>query len=84
MAKPRTLSLADYAAEVGVSVETVRGWIHTGRLRAIKVGCGVKRRHFRLTAQAIREFERGEIFDTPSPAIRRAKPKEQSDFITYY
>jgi excisionase family DNA binding protein len=81
---PRLISVADYAAEAGVSVDAVRGWIHSGKLRAVTVGSGSRRRHFRLTRRAIEEFERGEVYQPKPEPARKSKRQREADFVRYY
>lgn len=84
MTDRRTISPSEYADEAGVSVESVRAWIHAGKLRAIQVGEGTKRRHFRLTRQAIEDFERGEVVQQSAPVTRRKPRRKEADFVQYY
>jgi excisionase family DNA binding protein len=49
---PRYLTVAEVAAILGVSVETVRGLIHDKRLKAINVGRG-QRAVYRIPADAV-------------------------------
>ena len=43
------ITVEKYAEKTGVSIETVRGWIKTGKLPTVKVG---KRRMVNLVARA--------------------------------
>ena len=70
-----TLSVHDVCEHYGVGEHTVLGWIKRGELRAFNVGRrpGGKRPRWRITAQALAEFERSR---TPTPPLLRVRRKK--------
>ena len=78
------LTLNDYAAESDLGVDAVRGLVKSGKLRAIQVGNGTQRRHYKLSRRAIDEFERGEIVQPEVKTPARKKRKTEDDFVKYY
>lgn len=86
MSDPRTLTIAQYADESGLSDESIRTAIRTGKLRALPIGNGKLRQHYRLTRAAIDEFERGEVVQPPAATTRpTVRPRQKrDDFVTYY
>lgn len=52
--------LAEVAAATGLSIETVRAAVNSGRLAAINVSAGTgQRRHLRVSASALAAFTAG-------------------------
>lgn len=49
------------AVELGVSYDTVRYMIHSGQLKAFKVGTGKTRSSYQITEEAFQEYKRGEV-----------------------
>lgn len=49
------LSVPEVAARLGVDVQTVRRHIHTGELRAVRLG-GSPKSHYRITPAALDAF----------------------------
>ena len=68
-----TLSVHDVCERTGVGEHTVLGWIKRGELRAINVGRrpGGKRPTWRITTEALAEFERLRTATPPLPRARR-------------
>ena len=70
------LTVADLCERYGVSADTVRSWITSDQLEAINVApAGSKRSFYRITEEALREFERGRR--TRRVAIREKIPAMQ-------
>jgi len=65
----RTLTVQDAADVLGVSSETVRRWIRSGRLVAMRWG-----RRFRIRPDAIEQFQESSRVEVRNPAVEvRAK-----------
>ncbi len=79
-----THTVADVAERYGVCEHTVLGWIARGELRAINVGRrpGGKKPRWRITQEALAEFELGR---TATPPLRRAERRKRSaEVIEFY
>jgi fermentation-respiration switch protein FrsA (DUF1100 family) len=77
-------TIADLVNRYGVTEHTVLGWIRSGELKALNVGRtpGAKKPRWRITDQALTEFE---ALRTPSPTFPRAKMrKPPSDVVAFY
>jgi excisionase family DNA binding protein len=77
-------TVEDLTNRYGVTVHTVLSWIHSGELKAVNVGrtpAGKKPR-WRITEQALAEFE---ALRTPTPPIPRAKRRKRpADVVEFY
>jgi len=51
------LTITQAAAVLGRSPKTVRGLIESGRLKAVDVSNGERRKHYTISPDAIKEFE---------------------------
>lgn len=78
----RYLTPPEYAKRLGVDPERVRAWIRKGTLRAVNVGDGTRRSRFRISPDAIREFEEKRSGKEPEAPPRR-KPREYRFFKRY-
>jgi len=79
------LSVADVAEHFGVGTHAVLGWIASGELKAVNVGVkGAKRATWRVTREALEEFElaRGPKGSKRSPT--RRKKDKPGDVIRFY
>jgi|GEM_PF-5218648 len=66
----RLLTVTDVAERLRVGVPTVRSWIHWKELDAIDVApSGCKRKFFRITEEALAEFEARRR--TKAPVVQR-------------
>ncbi|HUY93582.1 MAG TPA: helix-turn-helix domain-containing protein [Pirellulales bacterium] len=61
------------ARKLGVSPDTVRGWIASDELRAVNVARPGKRASHRISLEALAEFERRRQTKVVKPAARRRK-----------
>lgn len=70
------------AAKWAVSPETVRGWIHSGKLRAVSTsGIGAKRPTYRISADALAEFERRQLTPTVVKIPRRRRALDYKQIV---
>jgi excisionase family DNA binding protein len=79
-----TLSVHDLTERFGVSEHTVLAWIRSGELRAVNVGRrpGGKKPRWRITQEALEQFE---LARTPTPPLPRARrQKRPADVIEFY
>jgi hypothetical protein len=80
-----TQSVSDVAERYCVCDHTVLGWIKRGELRAINVGrhLNARKPRWRITEQALQEFERLRTPTPPMPRLsRRKRPAEVVEFYT--
>ena len=79
-----TFSVKDICERYAVSEHTVSGWIKSGQLRAFSVSrrLDTKKPRYRVSAEALAEFEAAR---TPTPPQPRAKRRKRStDVIEFY
>jgi excisionase family DNA binding protein len=78
-----TLSVKEVKDRYGVSENTVLSWIKSGQLQAINVGRtpAGKRPRWRITQQALEEFELARSSSSPTNRIRRKKVPDIIEFI---
>lgn len=77
-------TVEDIATRYCVTIHTVLGWIKTGELKSINVGRshGAKKPRWRITEQALVEFE---ALRTPAPPLpRAARRKRVADVVEFY
>jgi excisionase family DNA binding protein len=79
-----TLSVRDLVERYGVGEHTVLAWIASGQLRAMNVGRrpGTKKPRWRITQQALDQFELARTATPPPPRARRKK--RPADVIQFY
>ena len=79
-----TFSIPDVCERYAVSERTVLGWIHSGQLRAINVGrtAGARKPRWRVSAQALEDFETSRTAMPPAPRQRRRRQRD--DVIEFY
>lgn len=79
-----TYGIPDVCERYGVSEGTVLSWIHAGELRAINVGRtpGARKPRWRVTAQALEDFEAARSAVPPAPRQRRRRQRD--DVIEFY
>ncbi|HUY88991.1 MAG TPA: helix-turn-helix domain-containing protein [Pirellulales bacterium] len=70
------LTPPEVAKRLGVSADTVRGWISTGTLKAVNVAGPGKRPSHRISPEALAEFEQRR---TPAPAVARRRRKPTTE-----
>jgi excisionase family DNA binding protein len=72
-ARAATYTVNDIANRLGVCEETVLHWIRSGQLAAFNVGrsATAKKPRWRITPQALSDFERGRAAPKPAPTTRR-------------
>lgn len=68
----------EVAKRLGVSPDTVRGWIASGALKAVNVAGPGKRPSHRISPEALAEFERRRA---PEPAVVRRRRKPAGDSL---
>lgn len=71
-------SVRDVQKRYGVTTKTVLGWIHSGELKAFNVGRRIdsKKPRWRITAEALADFER---LRTPSPPPQKVRSRKWPD-----
>ncbi len=74
MTPARWLTPPQFAETVAVSPETVIGWIRSGELQAVNVGSGSKRPRYRISPEAIEQWQRKRLVVPPPKPTRRQKP----------
>jgi hypothetical protein len=72
-----------YAARIGSKPDTVIGWIRSGELLAINVASrGATRPRYRISPEAIAEFERRRsVGPLPQPIHSRRTPSAIKSFV---
>jgi excisionase family DNA binding protein len=67
------LFIRDICERYGVTEHTVLGWIRSGQLRAVNVGRspGAKKPRWRISEQALADFEAARTSAPPAPRTRR-------------
>ena len=72
---PRYLTPPQYARQLGVKAEKVVGWIRRGELRAFDASVypATGRPRFRISIEAIAEFEQRRSGAQPKPARRKRR-----------
>src|SRR5438876_11015379 len=75
---PMTFSVKDLTARYRVSQHTILAWIRSGELRAFSVGrrLGTRKPRWRITAEALAEFELLRTAAPPHSQKRRQKRPE--------
>lgn len=83
--RARALTAGEVATRLGVSRETVCGWIAAGELRALNVSRSkaAKRPTWRITQAALDAFEASRTAAPPAPAPRHRRTK-RGDVIEFY
>ena len=72
----------EVAARLRVSVDKVRSWIASGKLRAVNVGDGLKRPRWRIRESDLAEFEQSRLSQPPpKPARRRRKDPSITEYF---
>jgi hypothetical protein len=79
-----TFTVRDISGRYAVSVHTVLAWIANGQLRAVNVSrrLGAKKPRWRVTQQALEQFEFTRTATPPPPRARRKK--QPADVIEFY
>ena len=80
-----TYSVRDLVQRFRVTEHTILAWISSGELAAINVGVtpGKKKPRWRVTQEALADFERRRMPTPPAPQSRRRKRPEE-DVIERY
>lgn len=80
---PRYITPPQYAEQLGVSPDKVRAWCASGAIRAIDVSehPGVGRPRWRISPDAIAEWEEGRTAKPKTKPRRRARRKGVLDII---
>jgi excisionase family DNA binding protein len=80
-----THTVRSLAEHLGVSARTVLAWIATGELRATNVARSpaARRPSWRITAQAVAEFEATRTAAAPAPPRARRR-KRPVDVVRFY
>jgi len=80
-----TFGVKDLSKRFAVGEHTVLAWIRSGDLRAINVGRkNGGRPKWRVTEQALADFEQLRAPDPPLPRARRRANRMPDDFIEFY
>jgi excisionase family DNA binding protein len=76
-------TVQDLCERYGVTGHTVLAWIRSGELRAVNVGrrLGAGKPRWRITQEALTEFELLRTPTAPAPKVRR---KRQPEVIEFY
>jgi excisionase family DNA binding protein len=76
--------IRDICERYGVSEHTVLGWIRAGELRAVNVGRspGARKPRWRISEQALADFEAARTTTPPPPRTRRGQ--RQPEVIEFY
>ena len=69
----RYLSPPEIADQLGVDPAKVIGWIRRGELRAVNVGNGPSRPHYRISPADLAVFEAARAVQPPTPRLRRRR-----------
>jgi hypothetical protein len=78
------LSPNQFARRLRVSIHCVLALIRTGELRALNVALkGVKRPRWKITPEALAEFEAARSSKAEPPPTRKRKPRKDPDFVEY-
>ena len=84
----RALTVADLCKRYSVTPNTVLAWIRSGSLRAVNVARSASKRRptWRITAEALAEFENARTPKPPTTATRKPcrKLPERPGFIKFY
>jgi excisionase family DNA binding protein len=75
------LTPPEVAKQLGVSADTVRGWISSGALKAVNVAGPGKRPSHLISPDALAEFERRRA---PEPAVVRRRRKPAGQLVQRY
>jgi excisionase family DNA binding protein len=74
---PTMLTPPELANRMGVSPDAVLGWIRSGELAATNVAKPTSTRpRYKISEEAVREFEKKRQAEKPAPAPRRRKGKD--------
>jgi hypothetical protein len=74
-----------YAKDIGVDPAKVIAWIKRGELRAMNVATNTNGRpRFRISLEAIVEFEERRSARQPVKPVRRKRKKQESGFVEYF
>lgn len=78
-----TFTVADIQNRFGVTQNTVLGWIAAGELRAINVGRepGKIKPRWRITEDALRDFEILRTATPPMPKVRRRRQVDEIEYV---
>jgi excisionase family DNA binding protein len=74
----------DICERYGVTEHTVLGWIRSGELRAVNVGRspGARKPRWRISQQALTDFEAARTTAPPPPRTRRRQ--QAAEVIEFY
>jgi excisionase family DNA binding protein len=77
-------TVQDICDRYGVTEHTVLCWLRTGELRGVNVGRtpGARKPRWRITAQALTDFEAARTATPPAPRQRRRRQRD--DVIEFY
>jgi excisionase family DNA binding protein len=77
-------TVQDIQERYGVTDHTVLGWIRSGELRAINVGRrpGARKPRWRITQEALEDFEARRAPTPPAPRARRKR--QPAGVIEFY
>lgn len=80
----RTLTVKELAERYAVTGQTILAWIRRGELRAINVGRrpGAKKPRWRVTQEALADFELARTPAPPPPRTRRRR--QQVEAVEFY
>lgn len=80
-----TYTVNDIMQRYGVTQHTVLAWIASGELKALNVGVtrGKKKPRWRVTEQAINDFEALREKNSPPPA-REQRRRKSNDVVKFY
>lgn len=76
-------SIAEAAAILGCSTDTVRRQIDAGNIQAFRVGMGTKRRRLAVTVEELERFQRRQQVDaaTATPTVRTTSRRKKRKWL---
>jgi excisionase family DNA binding protein len=78
--RSKYFTVAELARELGVHGDRIRSFIADGRLRAVDVGCGTRKR-WRISEAAVSEFLAARSNFAPPPPQRKNRRKRSENYF---
>lgn len=80
----KLLTVAEIGKRYAVGPKKVLHWIRSGELKAINVGHGQQQPRWRITPEAIEEFELMRTYTPTNPTKKRRKQSSDDEVIRLY